>query len=133
MSNQQRKDILKDFQVKKFCIYGFLKNLKFFEPYLIIYLMGNNINLFQMGVLIAVREIIINLFEIPSGFIADYFGRKKEMYFCFVFYIISFIFFFFTDTFTLAIGGMIFWGLGEAFKSGTHKAMIYTYLDYQGW
>ncbi len=28
---------------------------------------------------------------------------------------------------------MIFFGLGEAFRSGTHKAMIYTYLDVKNW
>ncbi len=133
MSNELRKDISKDFQIKKFCAYGFLKNLKFFEPYLLIYLMSNNINLFQIGVLIAIREVIVNVFEIPSGFIADYFGRKKELYFCFGFYIISFILFFLTDTFTLATFGMIFFGLGEAFRSGTHKAMVYTYLDFKNW
>ncbi len=133
MNDKLRKDILKDFQIKKFCAYGFLKNLKFFEPYLIIYLMGNNINLFQIGVLIAIREIIVNVFEIPSGFIADYFGRKKEMYFCFGFYIVSFVLFFFADTFILAAFGMVFFGFGEAFRSGTHKAMIYTYLDSKKW
>ncbi len=133
MSKVIRNEILKDFQIKKFCAYGFLKNLKFFEPYLIIFLMDNNISLFQIGFLIAIREIIVNVFEIPSGIIADYFGRKKEMYFCFSFYIISFVFFFFTDSFTMAIFGMIFFGLGEAFRSGTHKAMIYTYLDSKNW
>ncbi len=133
MSKDVLKDIMKDFQIKKFCAYGFLKNLKFFEPYLIIYLMENNINLFQIGLLIAIREIIVNVFEIPSGFIADYFGRKKEMYFCFGFYIIAFVLFFFTNTFPFAALGMIFYGLGEAFRSGTHKAMIYTYLDSKNW
>ncbi len=133
MSADMKKDILKDFQIKKFCAYGFLKNLKFFEPYLIIYLMSKNINLFQIGLLIAIREIIVNIFEIPSGFIADYFGRKKEMYFCFGFYIISFVVFFFTNNFTMATFGMMFFGLGEAFRSGTHKAMIYTYLDSKNW
>ena len=133
MSEEIRKKILKDFQIKKFCLYGFLKNLKFFEPYLILYLMRFDINLFQIGILIAIREIIVNLFEIPSGIIADYYGRKKEMYFCFAFYIISFVFFFFTKTFFVAMLGMIFFGLGEAFRSGTHKAMIYTYLDHKAW
>ncbi len=133
MNEVIKKEILKDFQIKKFSAYGFLKNLKFFEPYLIIYLLSNNISLFEIGILIAMREIIINIFEIPSGFIADYFGRKKELYFCFGFYIISFIIFFFTNNFTLAAFGMMFFGLGEAFRSGTHKAMIYSYLDGKNW
>ncbi len=124
--------IKKDFQIKKFCMYGFLKNLRFFEAYLLIFLMMQNITLFQIGILIAIREVIVNIFEIPSGFIADHYGRKKEMYMCFIFYIISFIFFFFTDSFYIAIVAMSFYGMGEAFRSGTHKAMIYSYLESKG-
>ena len=133
MQSEIRKDILKDLQLKKVCVYGVLKNLKFFEPYLIIFLMYNQLNLMEIGFLIAIREVIVNLFEIPSGFIADYFGRKKGLYFCFSFYIISFVFFFFSHDFFTAMFGMVFFGLGEAFRSGTHKAMIYTYLDYKNW
>jgi hypothetical protein len=131
--NSLRLGIKKDVQIKKFCLYGFLKNLKFFEPYLLIYLMSNNISLLQIGLLYSIREIIVNVFEVPSGIIADCFGKKKELSLCFIFYIISFIFFFLCDGFFLAAVAMIFYGLGEAFRSGTHKAMIYSYLDYKGW
>ena len=133
MLSRQQRDIRSDGQIKKFCAYGFLKNLKFFEPYLLIFLMGKGIGLFEIGILIAVREIIINIFEIPSGLIADYFGRKKELYFSFSFYIASFLCFFCTNSFSAALLAMVLFGLGEAFRSGTHKAMIYTYLDSRGW
>lgn len=125
--------IKKDMQVKKFCLYGFLKNLKFFEPYLIIYLMSKGISLLEIGILMTVRELVVNLLEIPSGIIADYCGRKKELYLCFFFYIISFLAFFMTESFGTASIAMIFFGCGEAFRSGSHKAMIYTYLDHKGW
>jgi len=127
------KTILKDWQIKKFSAYGFLKNLKFFEPYILIYLMGNGITLLQIGILIAIREVIVNVFEIPSGFLADYFGRKKELSFSFLMYIISFVFFFFSSTFWIAVVAMVFFGLGEAFRSGTHKALIFTYLEQKNW
>ena len=133
MIDEHLKEIKSDFQIKKFCAYGFLKDLRFFEPYLLIFLMGKGIDLFQIGILIAIREVIVNLFEIPSGIVADYFGRKKELDLCFGLYIISFLFFFFTNSFFVAIFAMVFYGLGEAFRSGTHKAMIYTYLDSKGW
>lgn len=133
MDIETKHDINKDSQIKKFSLYGLLKNLKFFEPYLIIYLMGSGLNLFHIGLLYSVKEITINIMEIPSGLMSDYFGRKKELMSCFVFYIISFIFFFFTDNFLLAAAGMFFFGLGEAFRSGTHKAIIYTYLEKKGW
>ncbi len=95
--------------------------------------MTNSLNLFQIGILYSIREIIIYLFEVPSGIIADYYGRKKELYMCFSFYIISFIFFAFSRTFYIAAIAMVFFGLGEAFRSGTHKAIILSYLEINNW
>ena len=133
MKTLEQKEIKRDSQIKKFCMYGFLKDLRFFEPYLLVFLMAKGISIFEIGILISIREIIVNVFEIPSGFIADYFGRKKELCFAFTCYILSFVAFFFTNSFPLAIVAMIFFGLGEAFRSGTHKAMIYSYLNSKGW
>ncbi len=123
------KRIRKDKQIKKFSAYGFLKNLSFFKPYLVVYLMSANLDFYQLGILFSIREITKYLFEIPSGIIADNYGRKKELYICFLFYIISFITFFFSHTFLYFALAMILFGLGEAFRSGTHKAMILSYLD----
>lgn len=122
-----------DIQIWKFCFYGFFKNLKFFEPYLLIYLMGMGLNLFQVGVLLSIREGITYIFEVPSGILADHYGKKKELLLCFIFYIISFVFFFWGKNFAVLSVGMVFFGLGEAFRSGTHKAMILSYLEHKGW
>ncbi|OJF77390.1 MAG: hypothetical protein BKP49_02700 [Treponema sp. CETP13] len=136
MSNERKSlqfTILHDKQIKKFSVYGFLKDLKFFEPYLLIFLMSNDISLLEIGFLFSIREVIINVFEVPSGLIADYFGRKKELCACFVFYILSFILFFFSKNFFIAAIAMSFFGMGEALRSGTHKAMIFTYLEKMNW
>jgi len=126
--------IKKNNQIKKFCLYGFLKNLRFFEPYLYIYLLQViGLNLFQIGTLFSIREIMIYLFEVPSGIMADQYGKKNELVICFIFYIISFFFFFLGGNYLIAAMAMIFFGMGEAFRSGTHKAMIYTYLEQKGW
>ena len=122
-------DIKKNKQIKKFCFYGFFKNLKFFEPYLFIYFLSNGLNFFMIGILFSIKEVIIYLFEIPSGVIADYYGKKNELKFCFIMYIISFILFFIGSNYLIMLLAMIFYGLGDAFRSGTHKAMIYEYLD----
>ena len=117
-------------QITKFGFYGFLKNLKFYDPYLLFYLtIIANLSLLQVGLLYSIREIIIYVFEIPSGVIADRFGKKNELVMCFVFYIISFLIFYFATTYWMFIIAMILFGLGEAFRSGTHKAMIMQYLD----
>ena len=121
-------------QIKKFCLYGFLKNLRFFEPYLYIYLIQVvHLNLFQIGTLFSIRGIIIYLFEVPSGIFADQYGKKTELMICFIFYIASFFFFFLGGSYAIVAVAMIFFGLGEAFRSGTHKAMIYSYLEQKGW
>ncbi|BEP27804.1 MFS transporter [Helicovermis profundi] len=125
--------IKKDKLIWKFSFYGLLKNLKFFEPYLIIFLLGLNYSLFTIGLLYSVREIITYIFEIPSGIIADNYGKKKELMICFVFYIISFILFFIGSNIYIVASAFIFYGLGEAFRSGTHKAMIYSYLERKDW
>ncbi|WP_066496053.1 MFS transporter [Abyssisolibacter fermentans] len=125
--------IKRDKQIWKFCFYGLLKNLKFFEPYLLIYLLGMGMSFFKIGILYAIREIVTYIFEIPSGIFADNYGKKKELMTCFAFYIISFIFFFIGTDIYILILAMIFFGLGEAFRSGTHKAMIYSYLEQKNW
>jgi len=125
--------IKKDKQIWKFCFYGFLKNLKFFEPYLLIYLLSLGNNLFRIGLLYSIREIIVYIFEVPSGVFADNYGKKRELMMCFSFYTISFALFFIGNSFGILIFAMIFFGLGEAFRSGTHKAMIYGYLETKDW
>src|SRR6056297_3952494 len=128
-----KKIIKKDKMIWKFCLYGFLKNLRFFEPYLVIFLLSIELDLFSIGILYAVREAVTYIFEVPSGIIADTYGKKKELMACFVFYIISFGLFFSGRNFAALTAAMVFFGLGEAFRSGTHKAMIYSYLERKGW
>lgn len=116
-------------QITKFSLYGLLKNLRFFEPFMLIYFLDQSLNLFHIGILFSIREIIIYIFEIPSGVIADRYGKKTELVFCFIFYITSFILFFFATGFVGFVFAMSLFALGEAFRSGTHKAMIMAYMD----
>ncbi len=129
----QFETIKKDPMIRKFSLYGLLKNLKFFEPYLIIYLLSFDISLLNVGFLYSIREIIIYIFEVPSGIIADHYGKKNELMMCFLFYIASFVLFFIGSTFLVFTIAMILYGLGEAFRSGTHKSMILTYLEKKNW
>ncbi len=122
-------DIKRDKNIKKFGFYGLLKNLKFFEPFLYIFFLSLGFSYFQIGSLISIREITKNILEVPSGIFADNYGRKKSLQICFVFYIFSFILFYYSSIY-LSIGlAMVLFGIGEAFRSGTHKAIIFLYLD----
>jgi len=123
------KEILKRPIMYKFQLYGFFKNLQFFEPFIILIFVTWGYTLFEIGILVLIQQIIIFLLEIPSGVLADNFGKKTELLVCFAFYIISFIFYFLGPVFIFIILGAIFYGLGEAFRSGTHKAMELDWME----
>lgn len=127
MSSKSVK-IKKNIQYYKFCAYGFLKNLQFFEAFLILFLLDRGLSFTEIGFLYAIREISANIIEIPSGIAADVFGRKKTLAASFVAYIISFIFFYFFKSYSFFIMAFLFYGIGEAFRSGTHKGMMADYL-----
>ena len=121
-----------DKNIVKFGFYGFFKNLRFFEPFIYLYFLAIGLSFFQIGLIISIRELSMYIFEIPTGIIADIWGRKKAMLLCFVLYIISFVIYYLAHSFlVLAVASFIF-GLGEAFRLGTHKAIIFDYLDWRG-
>lgn len=124
--------IPRDLQFYKFSAYGFLKNLRLFEPFFILFFLEMGLNFVQIGTLIAVMEIATNLLEIPTGMIADDFGRRRSMVFSFLSYIASFVVFTFSPGFYNYIFAMLLFSCGEAFRTGTHKAMILTYLEIKG-
>lgn len=121
--------IPRDRMYLKFRLYGFLKNLRFFDPFIILYFYHDvGLSFFSIGLLYAIREICINIFELPTGFLADTLGRRKAMLISFSSYLVSFIIFFLFQDFWLFAIAMVFFANGEAFRSGTHKAMILDYL-----
>jgi len=123
----------KDLQYAKFSAYGFLKNLKLFEPFLILFLLEKGLSFTLIGTLYAYREIMTNVLEVPTGVIADAMGRRRTMVQSFLSYIISFLIFYYAKGFWPIMLGMTFFAFGEAFRGGTHKAMIFEYLTMQGW
>lgn len=123
----------KDLQYHKFCAYGFLKNLRFFEPFLILFFLEKDITFLQIGVLYTLRELTRNLFEIPAGVAADVMGRRRTMIISFSLYIISFLLYSSSRSILVLSAATCVFGLGEAFRTGTHKAMIFDYLQKHGW
>jgi len=116
----------------RFSLYGFLKNQLYFEPFFAIILLGRGLDFFTIGLLFAIQDVVTNLLEVPSGWVADTWGRRRSMILSFLAYLASFVLFAFaTRLVTLAPAAVCF-GVGEAFRSGTHKAMIFEWLRSRG-
>ncbi len=121
-------EIPRDTMYLKFRLYGFLKNLRFFDPFIILFFREMGLSFFSIGLLFSIREIATNIFEIPTGFIADSIGRRKAMIAAFSSYLIAFAVFYLFPSFWMYAFAMVLYASGEAFRSGTHKAMILEYL-----
>jgi MFS family permease len=118
----------KDRMFPRFAAYGFLKNLRFFDPFIILIFREAGLSYLQIGFLYAIRDVATNILEIPTGVFADAFGRRKSMLMAFGAYIISFLIFYAFTGFGLYTLAMILFAFGEAFRSGTHKALILEHL-----
>ncbi|RLB57388.1 MAG: hypothetical protein DRI34_07765 [Deltaproteobacteria bacterium] len=118
--------------LRRFCLYGFLKNQQYFEPYLVLYFLQRGLSFFQIGLLVACREVTVNLFEVLSGAVADVWGRRRSMMLSFCAYLASFVLFALAGSLGLLFAAMVLFGIGEAFRTGTHKAMIFSWLRRQG-
>ena len=116
----------------RFSLYGFLKNQKYYEPFLILALRERGLSFFAIGLLVGFRQVWVNILEVPSGFIADNFGRRRSMIASFGAYILSFLIFAVSGRLWSLFPGMFFFAVGEAFRTGTHKAMIFDWLTSRG-
>lgn len=117
----------------RFSAYGFLKNLRFFEPLILLFFVQYKaLSYTQFGVLIGIREVCVWLLEVPTGIIADVTGRRRAMMLAFGSYIVSFLIFSLTSSFWAFIPAMVLFALGETFRSGTHKSMIMRHLELEG-
>jgi len=128
-----KQTFTKNLQYAKFCAYGFLKDLRFYEPFMLLVFLDKGLSYLQIGTLYATREVLINITEVPSGIFADSVGRRMTMVFSFLAYILAFLTFYVADRFEILLLAMVAYAFGDAFRTGTHKAMIFDYLRFNGW
>jgi len=122
----------KDLQFYRFCAYGFLKNLRFFEPFIVLFFREMGFSFLEIGTLFGIREAATWLLELPTGFIADIYGRRISMVASMLAYLASFMVFHLFPQFWVYSIAMILFGAGEAFRTGTHKAIILEHLRSHG-
>ncbi|WP_417387376.1 MFS transporter [Gimesia sp.] len=121
--------------ILRFYLYSFFKNLRFADPFLILYFLELDLSYSEIGLLLGLQHLVTVLLEFPSGVFADHWGRRRATVLCFAFYSLSFSGFGMTGQFTAV--PVIFWlsgclalfALGEALRTGSHKAIMLDYLD----
>ena len=116
----------------RFCLYGFLKNQQYYEAFIILAFREKGLSFAMIGLLIGFRELAINLLEVPTGAMADVVGRRRSMVFSFLAYIGAFLVFGLSSALWMLFVAMFMFSIGEAFRTGTHKAIIFDWLAREG-
>ncbi|HED64328.1 MAG TPA: MFS transporter [Planctomycetes bacterium] len=130
--------------IRRFSLYGFLKNQQYYDYSLVLAFLAMGLDYATIGLLVGIREAATAVMEIPSGVLADRTGRRRALLVSLVSYILSFALFgalgLAAEAGRIANGplvaslavAMALFAVGEAFRSGTHKAMIFAWLRAEG-
>jgi MFS family permease len=100
-------------------------------PVYVLYFRHYQINLFQIGLLAAIFEASILIFEMPTGLVADIYGRKISVTLSAFVSLVSGILFILFPFLLGFIIAEIFNGLGETFRSGALEAWLVDSLKHE--
>ncbi len=130
--------------LRRFSLYGFLKNQQYYDYSLVLAFLEMGLSYAQIGLLVGFREAVVAALEIPSGVLADRAGRRRAMVLSLGAYVLSFAAFGGLGLaathgavgggalYAALFGAMTLFAVGDAFRSGTHKAMIFAWLRAHG-
>lgn len=121
----------------RFCGYTTLRNLRFIEPFFVLFLLQDlRLDYVVMGGVLAYTRTLTAILETPTGVAVDRYGRRRGLVVMFLVTALAFA--------VLGLASLQGWGLlavlagqslyalGEALRSGTHKAVMLDYLDGRG-
>ncbi len=101
-----------------------------YPPFWIVYFKDISLSLAQIGLLFSSISISTLMFEIPTGAIADIFGRKFSMLIGHFSVGIIFIMMYFTKSFYLLLALFFLWGLFGTFMTGSYESWVTDYLKF---
>ena len=108
-----------------------LKAVKWFMiimPIIVLFFEEHGLSLTQIMILQATYSFTVALFEIPSGFFADIYGRRLSLFYGSIFIFIGYLIFSFFSGFNEFFIAEIFLGIGGSLVSGADSAIIYDTL-----
>ena len=108
-----------------------LKAVKWFMilmPIIVLFFEKHGLSLTQIMILQATYSFTIALFEIPSGFFADIYGRRLSLFFGSILTFLGYLIFSFYSGFNEFFIAEIFLGFGGSLISGADSALIYDTL-----
>ncbi|MCA0970491.1 MFS transporter [Halobacillus litoralis] len=113
-------------------LYIFLAQLFFDRALWVIYLGDKGMTFGEIGLIEALLHLAIVLFEVPTGMIADLYGRKVSLVIGNVFSLLYGLFMLISGTFSMFTLAFLSMGLMVTFHSGAEQAFAYDTLKKEG-
>ncbi|MEM6726273.1 MAG: MFS transporter [Bacteroidota bacterium] len=120
----------------------FFKWFLLYMPIIVLYYLENGLSVTQVMLLQSVHSITVMVLEIPSGYFSDRLGRRPTLILGMLLNLIGVILLALGYNFATFSLGVIAFGIGNSFLSGTDSAMLYEslvlsnrsneYLKYEG-
>ena len=114
--------------ISKISLIYFFSSLYFYLPVLTIYYQQKGLSFLEIGSLWGIVTFTVFLAEVPTGLLADRFGRKKSIIFALLFQVVGEILFLFAGNYLHFVLINIIAAIGFAFQSGCMQAMVYDFL-----
>lgn len=119
--------------ITKFYAFKFLSDAQLWIPIWVAFLtLDRGISLAQIGVMEALFLVAVTLLEIPTGAIADRWGRSFSMMLGSIAFVVAITLFGLATSYVLMLAVFIFWSLVVTLSSGADSALLYDTLKALG-
>ncbi|MBF0107386.1 MAG: MFS transporter [Deltaproteobacteria bacterium] len=116
----------------KFYISKFLRTLSFWLPIMTLYPLSKGLSLTEMSSLVFVQMVAQTLCEVPSGVVADFFGRKNTLILAGIIKACYLVVILLGYGYWIFFTGWLLCGISDAFESGADAAFVYDTLQEMG-
>lgn len=115
--------------IGKLTLFNFFFSLVFLTPVIVFFYQSRGLNLTQIFLLESILIVVSLFLEIPTGVMADRYGRKIAIVLGGLFFLLEPIIFIFAQGFWPFALAAALYGVGTAFISGSIEAIIYEVLE----
>jgi MFS family permease len=128
-----RDELAFEGNIRKSYLYRFLMNFQLWWPIWVIYLLRErHLSFTQITLLDTPFFILIVLAEIPTGAVADRFGRRTSLMFASTLFAVAVFVFGMAQNYAVILVSYTAWGLAQTFQSGADAAILYDSLKQIG-
>lgn len=114
--------------IKKYYLFQLFNSLEFFAPVIVLFWQSRGLGMTQIMLLQSIYALSVIILELPTGALADYFGKRISLIFGALFSAIGFFIYGVSFKFWHFAIGEIIVGTGMAFISGADRAFIHETL-----